>query len=342
MSVSVLQTPIKSRALGEVASKVKTAETFLIDNLLSARRYRASAIVDINYMYGAHRLAPLVERDSQVPRTSGIERRLTSIRIPRFAVMREIGFNEIDQTSLQAFASLSDESRNRAAQQIIRSEVQYATNRLYRSVEQLLGQLISGTAPSDFKLGTIESHAADVNWGDTNNPGNVVNCVRDMKLKALRKVGGGTDVKFFGIYNSSVGKKLLANSSYINYFATSFYGLNSVSRPFANYQNVQSHGVMEGVQLVQYDEVFVALNQSNDTTFSPIIPNDTFLLVAVTPNNALYWTHAPNSESLDNPDLVFIKQENDYSYGRETIRIVAEINAFPFVDADGIIKAIIS
>jgi hypothetical protein len=339
MSVSVLQTPIKSRALGEVASKVKTAETFLMDNLLSTRLYRASAIVDINYMYGAHRLAPLVERDSQVPRTSGIERRLTSIKIPRFAVLREIGFNEIDQTSLQAFASLSDESRNRAAQQIIRSEVQHATNRLYRSVEQLLGQLISDTPPSGFKLGTIESHTTDVNWGAT---GNVVNCVRDMKLKALRKVGGGTDVKFFGIYNSSVGKKMLANPSYINYFATSFYGLNSVSRPFSSYQNVQSHGVMEGVQLVQYDEVFVALNQSNDTTFSPIIPNDTFLLVAVTPNNILYWTHAPNSDSLDNPDLVFVKQENDYSYGRETIRIVAEINAFPFVDADGVIKATIT
>jgi len=339
MSVSVLQTPIKSRALGEVASKVKTAETFLMDNLLSARRYRASAIVDINYMYGAHRLAPLVDRDAQVPKTSGIERRLTSIKIPRFALFREIGFNEIDQTSLQAFASLSDESRNRAAQQIIRSEVQHATNRLYRTVEQLLGQLVSDTAPSGFKLGTIETHTTDVNWGTT---ANVVNCVRDMKLKALRKIGGGTDVKFFGIYNSSVGKKLLANSSYINYFATSFYGLNSVSRPFGNYQNVQSHGVMEGVQLVQYDQVFVALGESNDTTFSQIIPDNTFLLVAVTPNNALYWTHAPNSDSLDNPDLVFVKQENDYSYGRETIRIVAEINAFPFVDADGIIKATIS
>ena len=341
MSVSVLQTPIKSRSLGEVASKVKTAETFLIDNLLSARLYRASAIVDINYMYGAHRLAPLVERDAQVPRVSGIERRLTSIKIPRFALLREISFNEIDQTSLQAFASLSDESRNRAALQIIRSEVQYATNRLYRTVEQLLGQLISDTAPSGFKLGTIETYTSDtdLNWSTT---GNVVNCVRDMKLKALRKIGGGTDVKFFGIYNSSVGKKMLANSSYINYFATSFYGLNSVSRPFGNYQNVQSHGVMEGVQLVQYDQVFVALGESNDTTFSQIIPDNTFLLVAVTPNNALYWTHAPNSESLDNPDLVFIKQENDYSYGRETIRIVAEINAFPFVDADGVIKATIT
>ena len=336
MSVAVLQTPIKSRALGEVASKVKTAETFLLDNLLSERRYRASAIIDINYMYGAHRLAPLVERDAQVPRTSGIERRLTSIKIPRFALYREIGFNEIDQTSLQAFASLSDDSRNRAALQIIRSEVQYATNRLYRTLEQLLGQLISDTAPSGFRLGTIETHATDVNWSGT---GNVVSCVRDMKIKALRKIGGGTGIRFFGIYNSSVGKRMLANTSYINYFATSFYGLNSVSRPFANYQNVQSHGVMEGVQLVQYDEVFVALNQENDTTFSPIIPDDTFLLVAVTPNNALYWTHAPNSESLDNPDLVFIKQENDYSYGRETIRIIAEINAFPFVDADGIIKA---
>ena len=339
MSVSVLQTPIKSRSLGEVASKVKTAETFLMDNLLSARLYRASAIVDINYMYGAHRLAPLVERDAQVPRASGIERRLTSIKIPRFALLREISFNEIDQTSLQAFASLSDESRNRAALQIIRSEVQYATNRLYRTVEQLLGQLISDTAPSGFRLGTIETHTTDVNWSTTSN---VVNCVRDMKLKALRKIGGGTDVKFFGIYNSSVGKKMLANSSYINYFATSFYGLNSVSRPFGNYQSVQSHGVMEGVQLVQYDEVFVELNENNDTTFRQIIPDNTFLLVAVTPYNALYWTHAPNSESLDNPDLVFIKQENDYSYGRETIRIVAEINAFPFVDADGVIKATIT
>jgi hypothetical protein len=339
MSVAVLQTPIKSRALGEVASKVKTAETFLLDNLLSERRYRASAIIDINYMYGAHRLAPLVERDAQVPRTSGIERRLTSIKIPRFALYREIGFNEIDQTSLQAFASLSDDSRNRAALQIIRSEVQYATNRLYRTLEQLLGQLISDTAPSGFRLGTIETHTTDVNWSGTSN---VVNCVRDMKLKALRKIGGGTGVRFFGIYNSSVGERMLANSSYVNYFATSFYGLNSVSRPFANYQTVQSHGVMEGVQLVQYDEVFVALDQNNDTTFSPIIPDNTFLLVAVTPNNALYWTHAPNSESLDNPDLVFIKQENDYSYGRETIRIVAEVNAFPFVDADGIIKASIT
>jgi hypothetical protein len=217
--------------------------------------------------------------------------------------------------------------------------VQYATNRLYRTVEQLLGQLISDTAPSGFRLGTIETHTTDVNWGTT---ANVVNCVRDMKLKALRKIGGGTDVKFFGIYNSSVGKKMLANSSYINYFATSFYGLNSVSRPFGNYQSVQSHGVMEGVQLVQYDEVFVELNENNDTTFRQIIPDNTFLLVAVTPYNALYWTHAPNSESLDNPDLVFIKQENDYSYGRETIRIVAEINAFPFVDADGVIKATIT
>jgi len=135
---------------------------------------------------------------------------------------------------------------------------------------------------------------------------------------------------------------MLANPSYINYFATSFYGLNSVSRPFGNYQNVQSHGVMEGVQLVQYDEVFVELNENNDTTFRPIIPDNTFLLVAVTPYNALYWTHAPNSESLDNPDLVFIKQENEYSYGREMIRIVAEINAFPFVDADGVIKASIT
>ena len=339
MSVSVLQTPIKSRSLGEVASKVKTAETFLIDNLLSARLYRASAIVDINYMYGAHRLAPLVERDAQVPRVSGIERRLTSIKIPRFALLREISFNEIDQTSLQAFASLSDESRNRAALQIIRSEVQYATNRLYRTVEQLLGQLVSDTAPSGFKLGTIETHLADVNWGGT---GNVVNCVRDMKLKALRKIGGGTGVKFFGICNSSVGKKMIENTSYVNYFATSFYGLNSVSRPFENYQTVRSLGVMEGVQLVQYDEVFVALNENNDANSSPIIPDNTFLLVAVTPNNALYWTHAPNSESLDNPDLVFIKQENDYSYGRETIRIVAEINAFPFVDADGVIKATIT
>jgi len=338
MSVSVLQTPIKSRVLGEVASKVKTAETFLMDNLLTARRYRASAIVDINYMYGAHRLAPLVERDAQVPKTSGIERRLTSIKIPRFALSREIGFNEIDQTSLQAFASLSDESRNRAAQQIIRSEVQYATNRLYRTVEQLLGKLVSDTAPSGFKLGTIETHTTDVNWSATDN---IVNCVRDMKLKALRKIGGGTDVKFFGIYNSSVGKKMLANSSYINYFATSFYGLGSVSRPFANY-NVQSHGVMEGVQLVQYDEVCVELSETNDTNFSSIIPNNTFLLVAITPNNVLYWTHAPNSESLDKPELVFVKQENDYSFGRETIRIVAEINAFPFVDSDGIIKATIT
>lgn len=340
MSIAVFQTPIKSRTLGEVASKVKTAETFLLDNLLTERRYRASAIIDINYMYGAHRLAPLVERDAQVPRTSGIERRLTSIKIPRFALYREIGFNEIDQTSLQAFASLSDENRNRAALQIIRNEVKYATDRLYRTLEQLLGQLISDTAPSGFRLGTIEQHTTDVNWSATT--GNVVNCVRDMKLKALRKIGGGAGVRFFGIYNSSVGKKMLANTSYINYFATSFYGLNSVSRPFANYQTVQSHGVMEGVQLVQYDEVFVELGESNDTTFTPIIPNDTFLLVAVTPNNALYWTHAPNSESLDNPDLVFIKQENDYSYGRETIRIVAEVNAFPFVDADGIIKATIT
>jgi len=339
MSVSVLQTPIKSRTLGEVASKVKKAETFLIDNLLTTRRYCSSAIVDINYMYGAHRLAPIVERDAQVPKASGIERRLTSIKIPRFALYREIGFDEIDQTSLQAFASLSDESRNRAAMRIIREEIENATERLYRSVESLLGQLISGTAPSGFRLGTIELHAADVNWSGT---GNVVNCVRDMKLKALRKIGGGSGVKFFGIYNSSVGKKMLVNTSYVNYFATSFYGLSSVSRPFENYKNVQSHGVMEGVQLVQYDEVYVALDQDNDTTYSPVIPDNTFLLVAVTPSNVLYWTHAPNSESLDSPDLVFVRQENDYSYGRETIRIVSEINAFPFVDADGIIKATIT
>jgi len=339
MSVSVLQTPIKSRVLGDVASKVKTAETFLIDNLLSVRRYCSSAIVDINYMYGAHRLAPLVERDAQVPRTSGIERRLTSIKIPRFALCREIGFNEIDQTSLQAFASLSDESRNRAAQQIIRSEVQSATNRLYRTLELLLGELISGTAPSDFKLGTIETHTDNVDWSST---GNIVTCVRSMKLKALRKIGGSTDVKFFGIYNSSVGEKMLNNSSYHNYFATAVYGLNSVSQPFGNYQTVRSYGVMEGVQLVQYDQEVVKLTENNDMNFSKIIPDNTFLLVAVTPNNALYWTHAPNSESLDNPDLVFLKQENDYNYGRETIRIVAEINAFPFVDADGIIKATIT
>jgi len=340
MSVSVLQTPIKSRTLGEVASKVKKAETFLMDNLLTARRYCASAIVDINYMYGAHRLAPIVERDAQVPRTSGVERRLTSIKIPRFALYREIGFDEIDQTSLQAFASLSDESRNRAAMRIIREEIENATERLYRSVESLLGRLISDTAPSGFRLGAIESHTTDVNWSTRTT--NIVKCVRDMKLKALRKIGGGSGVKFFGIYNSSVGERLLANESYINYFATSFYGLNSVSRPFENYKTAQSHGVMEGVQLVQYDEVFVALDQDNDTTFSSVIPDHTFLLVAVTPSNALYWTHAPNSESLDNPDLVFVKQENDYSYGRETIRIVSEINAFPFVDADGIIKATIT
>ena len=341
--------PFENHTLVELSSKVKEAQTFLLDKVLTGQEYVASRKIDLANYYGAHRIAMYRDVYLEAAQIPSIERRGSTIEVARFAIMREIHAADVLYSSVNMFGDASPASVSQAFSKTTAESLTDLVNRLYRAIEYMLGAMISnasGTVTFDNgaarSIGNLTVHTTDVNWGVATT--DVIKCVSDMKRKVLLSIGNVANVRFIGLFNNTVGQWLRANTSYKNYFALTYNGEISIPTPqeYAQYKYVKYMGNIEGVDMIQYDDVYVALTETNDGVVTPIIPDNRFILIGVLPENKLYYTHAPNTEAFAQKRLVYVKQESEFMKGKEVIRMIAETNPFPFVEKDAVCIATIT
>lgn len=335
--MTMIVTPFRQRALSEFINKQKSVPTFLRQTLLVGDRYVSARVLDLVTMYDARRLGAFVQRKSEAALIEPPQKRLQAIAIPRISNYTAIHFGDITDLARNAFGS--NENVQDAFDELTTMHMTTLRSRSERALEWLLGQFISSgeaiLASQKYSIGTIGLFGT-LNWSSATV--DVVNNIASMR-RAVLQTSPNDVTRVVGIYNSTVGQHILNNPSYQRYFASSFVGQRSVSQQV--FPNVTFHGNVEGVDLYQYDEVYVQQSDP-DTTVTPIIPDNKFVVVAVSTANREYYTHAENADGLRSQEKFYAKQWMDYTRGVEMVYNLVEVNALPFVDADSVVVATIS
>lgn len=336
--MTMVVTPFHQRALSEFINKQKPVPTFLRQTLLAGDRYVAARVVDLVTLYDARRLGAFVQRKSEAALIEPPQKRVQAMAIPRISNYTAIHFGDITDLARNAFGS--NENVQEAFDELTTMHMTTLRSRAERALEWLLGQFISTgnaqLASQTYSIGTIGSIAAPFNWSTATT--DAVADIASMR-RAVLQTSPNDVTRVVGIYNGTVGTKLLNNPSYQRYFASSFVGQRSVSQQI--FPNVTFHGNVEGVDLYQYDEVYVQQTDP-DTTVTPIIPDNKFVVVAVSSANREYYTHAENADGLRSLAKFYAKQWMDYTRGVEMVYNLVEVNALPYVDADSVVVATIS
>lgn len=336
--MTMVITPFRQRALSDFINKQKPVPTFLRQTLLSGDRYVSARVVDLATMYDARRLGAFVQRKGEAALIEAPQKRVQSMAIPRISNYTAIHFGDITDLARNAFGT--NENVQEAFDELTTMHMTTLRSRAERALEWLLGRFISTgsatVAAQTYTIGTIGSFTPSGAWSTSTT--DVVADIAAMR-RAVLQTSPNDVTRVVGIYNSSVGRHILNSQSYQRYFASAFVGQRTVSQQL--FPNVTFHGNVEGVDLYQYDEVYVQ-SSDPDTTVTPIIPNNTFVVVAVSSANREYYTHAENADGLNSREKFYAKQWMQYNRGVEMIYNLVEVNALPFVDADSVVVAAIS
>lgn len=337
--MSIQIRPFQRRELAAIIDKQKPSPSFLRDTLLRGERFVASRILDLKTTYDARRLGIFVRPKDKAAFIKPVEFRAQAIMIPRLSQLRKLYVSDIKDHARMVYGST--ESIQDAFEDLTLAELKHSRNRIERALEWLLGRFIStGSATLsglEYTIGTLAVQTAHTAWSTSTT--NIVSCINEMKRRVYARSGGEVE-QVIGIYNHTVGTRLLNNPSYQNYFAANFVGQRNISKNLA--PNVTFHGNIDGVDMYQYDEEFVDYSEPNDLVTQPIIPDNVFIVVAVTSSNIEYYTSAETMQALSRQEKIYVRQEMVYDEGLEVVDMVTEANALPYIDVDSITIASIT